>query len=89
MSRIDQTKLPDDLTDRLRVIGETLYGARWLRTLAAALDVSPAALVRWMQGGGTPRDLDKDLLKVISDRTKVHRELRAHLAEFIKNRNHN
>ncbi len=49
--------------------GEALYGPRWQRELAAALDVDERTMRRWVAGDSpVPDGVNVDLLRLLTER---------------------
>src|ERR1700738_3526372 len=81
---LQTVKIPQDLPSRLRLVGEAVFGERWQNPLARALGVSSAALIRWLNGGGSLIDVDAKLLELIRSRRRDHEQLSRGLALYLR-----
>ena len=55
--------------DLLTKCGEALYGPRWQRELAAALEVDERTMRRWVAGDSpVPDGVNVDLLRLLTER---------------------
>jgi hypothetical protein len=61
-SYLDSTKLPVAPRERLETFGQSIWGERWRKELAAAAGETHRVVKYW-SAGHTPADLDSRLLK--------------------------
>jgi len=57
--------------DRIRLLGETMYGARWQNAVARDLGINSRQVHRWVSGEYKPHDGHvRDLLAIAKERNK-------------------
>lgn len=57
-----------EVTETLRIVGETLYGHRWQAPLSRDLHVTDRTVRNWAAGLGCPHDLSARLLPILRQR---------------------
>lgn len=60
--------------DKLRQVGEALFGLHWLMQMSAAIDVDERTLRRWAGGQPVPPGVWKDLAEVCATRAAALQE---------------
>jgi hypothetical protein len=80
--------IPGRFRDRLRYVGETLYGRRWRAAIARDLHVSRRSIDRWMCGRGRAANIDRRLVEVLEHSSKQLLSLRRDMARFVSTHQH-
>lgn len=75
--KVKPITLPENIGDRLAVVGKALYGQRWVKPLSEDLGVARNTIYTWIAGEFSPSKgpeyVDGELLRIVEARAEEFR----------------